>query len=294
MRLKVKLTSQITNLPLSKSQRYDFWTFNKNCPGPFIRARVGDILDIELTNRDNTGMAHNIDFHAVMAPGGGASMLLAEQNETKHAYFRLLYPGLFLYHCAANPLPTHIANGMYGLILVEPEEGLPPVDKEYYVVQTEFYAVPSDDTEYTLEFSYIKGLKEAATDIVFNGKQEALVEKPVMANLGETVRIYFGNAGPNLMSSFHIIGSIMHRVYRDGSLMNPPAQCLQTVAVPPGSACIIEMDSVVPGTFTFIDHAIFRTDKGAVGFLKVLGEYRPDIWDSDDRPTNCTGCKTHD
>lgn len=238
-------------------------------------------------------MAHNIDFHAVTGPGGGSELLLTELEETKTATFKLLYPGLFIYHCAAAPVPVHIANGMYGLVLVEPEEGLPEVDREFYVMQSEIYGEQASDDPKLLEFAYVDGLDEKPRYVVFNGKAEALTENPLQVKTGDRVRVYFGNAGPNLVSSFHIIGNIFDKVYRDGGLISPPERGLQTTLVPPGGATIVEMNAVVPGNYTLVDHSIFRIDKGAVGFLKVSGEPRPDIYASDDNPKRCIGCKLH-
>ena len=124
-RVVVELDTTSELLPVSSAQKYEMWTFNGSVPGPFVRARVGDVLEVRYTNRDKNGIAHNIDFHAVTGPGGGAPALYAEENQTRIGSFALLHPGLFVYHCAAEPVATHIANGMYGLLLVEPEEVRP-------------------------------------------------------------------------------------------------------------------------------------------------------------------------
>jgi len=239
-------------------------------------------------------MAHNIDFHGVTGPGGGAELLLAEKNETKTAYFKLLNPGLFMYHCAAGPVPTHIANGMYGMLLVEPEQGLPRADREFYVMQSEFYGEQSDDDPKMMEHSYVDGLNENPAYVVFNGREGALTDNPLQAKTGERVRIFFGNAGPNLSSSFHIIGTIFDKVYRDGDLVSPPGRSMQVALVPPGGASVLEVDAIVPGSYSLIDHSIFRIDKGAVGFLKVAGHPRLDIFHGEDRPKRCPNCKLHD
>lgn len=293
VQLRVEMNTTIEVQPVSLTHKYEFWTFNRKVPGPLIRARVGDTLEVVYTNNDVSGMAHNIDFHGVSGPGGGAELLLAEQGETKTAYFKLLYPGLFIYHCAAAPVPVHIANGMYGLLLVEPEEGLPKVDREFYVMQSEIYGEPSSEDPKLLWHDYSDGLNENPRHVVFNGKVEALTENPLQARTGERVRIFFGNAGPNLISSFHIIGTIMDIVYREADLLSPPARGLQTTLVPAGGASIIEFDTIVPGTYTLIDHSIFRIDKGAIGFLKVSGDPRPDVFSSQDIPKRCPGCKLH-
>jgi copper-containing nitrite reductase len=291
-RLIVDLQSTVKRSKLSLTEDYEFWTFNDTVPGPFIRCRVGDVLEIHHNNIDMYGIGHNIDFHAVTGPGGGAPVLNAEQNETKVGWFRMLQPGLYIYHCAAAPVPVHIANGMYGLVLVEPEDGLPRVDKEFYVMQSEFYTEPSSDPK-LLDFSYQLGLDEKPTHVVFNGREGALTENPLITDQGDRVRLYVGNAGPNLISSFHIIGSLFDRVYREGDLNSAPSRGLQTTMIPAGGATVVEFDAIVPGNYTLVDHSIFRIEKGAIGFLKVRGSDRKDIYGSNDTPTPCPNCKLH-
>ncbi|KAK3897558.1 nitrite reductase [Staphylotrichum tortipilum] len=303
--LNVSLTTSTKLVQLTNQYKYEQWTFNGTVPGPFIRARAGDVINLTLTNRDATGNPHNIDCHAFTGPGGGATLTTAEENESKTARFKLLYPGLFLYHCAAAPVPVHIANGMYGLIYVEPASPsggptLPPVDREYYVMQSEFYHEPpevDDDGRpaRTVEFSYPGGMREEPNIVVFNGHEAALTrDKPLKANAGETVRVFFGNVGPNLTSAFHVIGSNFLRAYRDGDVLSPPGRFVSTVVVPPGGATVVDMNMVVPGTYALVDHAIFRLDKGAVGFLNVSGAPRPDISGSVGAAgAPCVGCKLH-
>ncbi|EFW13990.1 copper-containing nitrite reductase [Coccidioides posadasii str. Silveira] len=298
--LRVPLTTTTKLSQLTSVYKYDQWTFNDSVPGPFIRARAGDVIELTITNKDPSGNPHNIDCHAFIGPGGGAPLTTVGFNESKTARFQLLYPGLYVYHCAAAPVPVHIANGMYGMIYVQQAEGdLPPVDKEYFVLQSEFYHEPpevEDDGRPSsiVEFSYPNALREEPNVVVFNGSESALTrDKPLTANINETVRLFFGNAGPNLTSSFHVIGSNFKNVYREGDVISPPGQCIQTVSVPPGSATIVDMEMSVPGTYALVDHAIFRMDKGAVGYLNVSGEQRPDIYGSTQPPAPCVGCKLH-
>lgn len=298
--LEVPLSTSTKVAQLTNQYKYEQWTFNDTVPGPFIRARVGDVVDMTFTNHDDTGNPHNIDCHAFTGPGGGASLTTTEENETKTARFKLLTPGLYLYHCAAAPVPVHIANGMYGLMYVQPADGdLPPVDREYYVMQSEFYHEPPEIMDdgrpsKTVEFSYPNGMSEEPNIVVFNGSESAMTrDKPLKAHTGETVRIFFGNAGPNLTSSFHVIGSNFKNVYREGDVLSPPGRFISTVSVPPGGATVVDMKMVVPGTYTLVDHAIFRLDKGAVGFLNVSGKPRPDIYGSAQPPAPCVGCKLH-
>ena len=217
---------------LSEDTKYVFWTFNGHVPGPFIRARVGDTLEIHLKNPSTNGMDHNIDLHAVSGPGGGAAITLAKPGEEKIARFKLLVPGLFAYHCAAPPVNEHIANGMYGLILVEPEKGLSKVDREYYVMQGELYTKGAYGDEGVQSFDTQKAEMEQPTYIVFNGKVRSLLDNPLQAKTGERVRLFFGNGGPNLPSSFHVIGTIFDKVYREGTLETAERN-IQTTLVPP-------------------------------------------------------------
>lgn len=298
--VRVPLITSTKLAQLTSQYKYEQWTFNGTVPGPFIRAKVGDVVELSLTNKDTTGNPHNIDCHAFTGPGGGAAVTTVEENETKTARFKLLYPGLYVYHCAAAPVPVHIANGMYGLMYVQPEkENLPPVDKEYYVMQSEFYHEPpevDDDgrRSETVEFSYPNGLREEPQVVAFNGSESALTrDHPLKAEVGDDVRIFFGNAGPNLTSSFHVIGSHFKKVYRDGDVLSPPSNAIQTVTVPSGGSSIFDLKMQYPGTYTMVDHSIFRLDKGAVGFLNVSGKPVPGIYESPKPPRPCVGCKLH-
>ena len=292
--VKVTLEGGMTPLPLDGQTTYMFWTFNGHTPGPFIRAREGDTLEVHTTNSDASGMPHNVDLHAVTGPGGGAPVTTVVQGEDTTAWFKLLQPGLFIYHCAAPPVMDHIANGMYGLILVEPKQGLPKVDREFYVLQSEFYTKEPAEGATTLEFSHDNGVMEHPRYVVFNGRVGSLVgEGALKAKTGQRVRIYFGNAGPNLISSFHVIGEIFDRVYREGDLISPPGRSIQTTLVPAGGATVVEFDLEVPGSYTLVDHAIFRVGKGGVGFLQVEGEPRHDIYVSQEDAKTCKGCLVH-
>jgi nitrite reductase (NO-forming) len=244
-----------------------------------IRVMVGDTVEIHLKNRKDSQESHNIDFHAVTGPGGGAAMLNTEPGEESKLRFKALNAGLYFYHCAtASPsIPEHIANGMYGGILVEPVGGLKKVEKEYYVVQSEFYTKPGKKGD-TLEFSFENGLAEHPSHVVFNGSAGSLVKNPLTAKVGDTVRMFYINAGPNLVASWHVIGEIFDRVYPEGSIVTPPLQNLQTTVVPAGGSSMAEFKVEMPGTFINVDHSIFRIAKGAVGLLKVEGTANPEIY----------------
>ena len=251
--------------------KYIYWTFGGSVPGSFIRTRVGDEVEFTLKNHPDNKLPHNIDLHAVTGPGGGAaSSFVAPGHQIKFS-FKTLNPGVYVYHCATAPVGMHIANGMYGLILVEPEGGLPPVDREYYVMQGDFYTSGENGEPGLQPFDMQKAVDEDADYVVFNGKVGALTgDNALKAKIGETVRLFVGNGGPNLVSSFHVIGEIFDRVHVEGgSTVN---EDVQTTLIPAGGAAMVEFKIDVPGTFILIDHSIFRAfNKGALGMLKVEG-----------------------
>jgi nitrite reductase (NO-forming) len=255
---------------------YTFWTFGGDVPGSFIRIRVGDDVEFHLNNAPDSKLPHNIDLHAVTGPGGGATSSFTAPGHSSQFSFKALNPGLFIYHCATAPVGMHVANGMYGLILVEPEGGLPPVDHEYYVVQSEFYTAGAYGEEGLQSFDMNKALDERPPYVVFNGAVGSLVgDKALTAKVGETVRLFVGNGGPNLTSSFHVIGEIMDTVYQEGGTV-PTQHNVQTTLIPAGGSAIVEFKVDVPGTFILVDHALFRAfNKGALGMLKVSGP--PDL-----------------
>jgi nitrite reductase (NO-forming) len=257
---------------------YMYWTFGGSVPGSFIRTRVGDEVEFTLSNHPDNKLPHNIDLHAVTGPGGGATSSFVAPGHEKKFNFKTLNPGLYVYHCATAPVGMHIANGMYGLILVEPEGGLPAVDKEYYIMQGDFYTKGENGDPGLQPFDMQKAVDEDADYVVFNGKVGSLTgDNAITAKVGETVRLYVGNGGPNLVSSFHVIGEIFDRVnVEGGSVIN---KNVQTTLIPSGGAAIVEFKVDVPGTFIIVDHSIFRAfNKGALGMLKVEGEENKKIY----------------
>lgn len=277
--IRVDLETIEVEAHLDTNSTFRFWTFNGRVPGPFIRVRVGDTVECYFKNAEDSWMAHNVDFHATTGPGGGAVLTTAMPGEEFAFRFKALNPGLYVYHCAVPPVAMHIANGMYGMILVEPEEGLAPVDREFYVMQGEIYTEEPFGTAGLLTESYDKLINERPEYFVFNGHVGALTEHfPLKANVGETVRIFFGVGGPNFTSSFHVIGEIFDRVYMHASLTSPPLTDVQTVTVPPGGAAVVEFKCEVPGRYVLVDHALSRAERGLAGFLIVDGEEQPDIF----------------
>ena len=265
---------------LAEGTTFGYWTFNGKVPGPFLRVRVGDTVEVSVKNAEDSSMIHSVDFHAATGPGGGAAATQVDPGHEKVFKFKALVPGLFVYHCATPMVAHHIANGMYGLILVEPEGGLPPVDHELYVMQGEIYTEAPFGQRGSQDFSVQKLLNERPEYFVFNGSVGALSKlHPMKAKVGETVRIFFGVGGPNFTSSFHVIGEIFDRVYNLGDVIGPPARGIQTVTVPAGGATIVDFKLEVPGNYILVDHALSRAERGLVGILQVEGPPNPEIFD---------------
>ncbi|MCK5872668.1 MAG: nitrite reductase, copper-containing [Methylococcales bacterium] len=257
---------------------FHYWTFNDTVPGPFLRVRVGDTVKLTLHNDKTSSHSHAIDLHAVTGPGGGAPLTEVEPGETKTMQFKALTAGLFIYHCPAGNPPTHIAMGMYGMILVEPEGGLAPVDKEFYVMQGELYTKGMLGQRGYQDFDSMKMLNERPEYIFFNGRPWSLVEEgELKAKVGERVRIFMGNAGVSKISSFHVIGEIFDTVYPEAALSNP-LKDVQTTLVPSGGATMVELQLDVPGNYALVDHALTRVDRGAWGILNVTGDEDKSIY----------------
>jgi len=268
---------------LDDGSTYRYWTFDNTVPGPFLRIRQGDTVTINLKNAEDSVNIHSVDFHSVTGPGGGAAVTQVRPGETKSFTFKALHPGLFVYHCATPMIAHHISNGMYGMILVEPEGGLPKVDKEYYVMQGELYTAQKHGSRGLQEFSVDKLLDEKPEHLTFNGSMDALTKTFNMtADVGEEVRIFFGVGGPNLVSSFHLIGEVFDRVYDLASFTSPPLKDVQTTLVPPGGATMVEFKVDYPGNYILVDHALSRAEKGLTGILTVHGKADASIFNSDE------------
>jgi nitrite reductase (NO-forming) len=284
--LRVDLTAKEVDGVLADGTTYRYMTFNGTVPGPMLRMRVGDTMEVYVHNEMTSTLPHSIDLHAVTGPGGGAVFTQTLAGEEKMFTFKALQPGLYVYHCATASIGHHISSGMYGLILVEPAGGLPEVDREFYVMQGEIYTAQDYGTKGHLDFSYDKMLDEHAEYFVFNGSAGALTqdEYALRANVGETVRIFFGVGGPNAISSFHVIGEIFDRVYDEGSLTSDPLTDVQTTLVPPGGSTMVEFKVDVPGNYILVDHALSRLERGLAGYLIVEGEDDPTIFSGEGAP----------
>ena len=265
-------------MPISEGVTYTFWTFGGTVPGKFIRVRQGDTVEFHLKNNPNNKMPHNIDLHGVTGPGGGAASSFTAPGHESQFTFKALNQGIYVYHCATAPVGMHVANGMYGLILIEPPEGLEPVDHEYYVMQGDFYTTGKYREKGMQPFDMEKAIDEKPTYVLFNGAEGALTgDKALLAKTNETVRLFVGNGGPNLVSSFHVIGEIFDRVQQEGGTR--VQENVQTTLIPSGGAAIVEFHTQVPGSYVLVDHSIFRAfNKGALAILKVDGPQDKSIY----------------
>ncbi len=263
---------------ISEGVTYTFWTFGGTVPGSFIRVRQGDTVEFHLKNYPDNKMPHNIDMHGVTGPGGGAASSFTAPGHESQFTFKALNQGIFVYHCATAPVGMHIANGMYGLMLVEPPEGLKPVDHEYYVMQGDFYTVGKYRERGHQDFDMQKAIDERPTYVLFNGSEGALVgDRALKAKVGETVRLFVGNGGPNLVSSFHVIGEIFDTVRFEGGTLEQ--HNVQTTLIPSGGAAVVEFHLDVPGSYVIVDHSIFRAfNKGALAILKADGPENKSIY----------------
>lgn len=276
-KVRVKMETVEKTMKMDDGVEYHYWTFDGDVPGRMIRVREGDTVEVEFSNNPSSTVPHNVDFHAATGQGGGAAATFTAPGRTSTFSFKALQAGLYIYHCAVAPVGMHIANGMYGLILVEPKEGLPKVDKEFYIVQGDFYTKGKKGAQGLQPFDMDKAIAEQPEYVVFNGHVGSIAgDNALKAKAGETIRMYVGNGGPNLVSSFHVIGEIFDKVYVEGGkLIN---ENVQSTIVPAGGSAIVEFKVDIPGSYTLVDHSIFRAfNKGALGQLKVEGEENSEI-----------------
>lgn len=270
--VRISLVAQEVISEIAPGIYYNYWTYNKQVPGPMLRIREGDVVEVTLSNDPTSLHDHSIDLHAVNGPGGGAEFTHVAPGETKTFRFTAMNPGLYIYHCAMPNVSTHNSHGQYGLILVEPKEGLAKVDKEFYVVQGELYAIGEIGKRGLVPFDSESLVDGNPNYVVFNGRVESVPR--MHAEVGDTVRIYIGNGGVNLISSFHVIGEIFDAVNPEGAMGDgtTPHANVQTTAVLPGGSSIVEFKVDYPGKYLLVDHALARMNKGAWAVLEVMGE----------------------
>ena len=269
-------TRELTAL-LTDGVAYHFWTFNGTVPGPMLRVRQGDTVEVALRNAPDSLNVHSVNLHAATGPGGGASVSQTAPGDQSVFRFTALHPGVYVYHCMTPMVGNHVANGMYGLVVVEPPAGLPPVDHEFYVMQGDFYTQGARDEPGLQNFDLGKLLHESPEYVVFNGSVGSLSgEHALRATVGDVVRIFYGVGGPNLDSSLHIVGESFDRVWQEGAA--EPVSNVQTTLVPPGGATMVELQLDAPGQYMIEDHHIARLEKGAWAHFIVDGPDRPDVF----------------
>ncbi len=290
----VELEVREVEMEISEGVKYTFWTFGGTVPGSFIRVRQGDTVEFHLKNHPDSKMPHNIDLHGVTGPGGGAASSFTAPGHESQFTFKALNAGLYVYHCATAPVGMHVANGMYGLILIEPPEGLTAVDHEYYVMQGDFYTTGKYREKGLQPFDMQKAIDERPTYVLFNGAESSLIgDKALKAKVGQNVRLFVGNGGPNLVSSFHVIGEIFDKVWFEGG--SKSQENVQTTLVPAGGAVIAEFHTEVPGTYVIVDHSLFRAfNKGALGMLKIEGPENKAIYSGKEVDSTYLGDKAGD
>lgn len=276
--VKISLTAKEVISEVAPGIYFNYWTYDGSVPGPMLRVREGDTVELTLTNDPSSLHAHNIDLHAVTGPGGGAAVTLVHPGESKMFTWKALNPGLYIYHCASMNVSTHNSHGQYGLILVEPKEGLPKVDREFYIVQGELYTKGVIGKKGLTIFDGDALLDEEPNYVTFNGRIETEGVPRMTMQVGQTARIYVGNGGVGLISSFHPIGEIFDTVYPEGGIGGTVLKNIQTTAVLPGGSSIVEFKAEVPGNIVLVDHALARMNKGAWAIIKVEGDPQPDIF----------------
>lgn len=271
---RVRIVISHAKIAIAAGVTYDAWTFDGRVPGPVLRVTEGDTVDFTLVNE--APMPHSLDFHAAeIAPSRAYVNLMP--HDSLHYRFVARVPGAFMYHCGTAPVALHIANGMYGAIIVDPRQGRAPA-KEFVFVQSEFYTRTLPDSTRTIDWDKLLGL--APDYVVFNGREAEYAQHPIKVRVGERLRMYVVNAGPNRFSAFHVVGAIFDRVYLDGSLAHP-LEGVQTVTVPVGGGAIFEARLVEAGTYPFVSHAFADATKGAVGMFEAhmaespAGDTRP-------------------
>lgn len=274
--IRISMTAREVMGEIGKDIYFNYWTYDNQVPGPMLRVREGDTIELSLTNDSSSLHPHNIDLHAVTGTGGGASLTNVAPGETKTFRWKALNPGLYVYHCATPNVSTHNSHGQYGMILVEPTGGLPYVDRELYIMQGELYTEGQLGKKGLAIFDSDALLDGKPNYITFNGRLETTPR--IKANAGEKVRIYVGNGGVNLISSFHLIGEIFDTVYPEGNIGGSVEKNVQTTAVLPGGSSIVEFTLDVPGKYLLVDHALARMNKGAWAMIEVSGDENKDIF----------------
>lgn len=260
----------MTERPMTVAEGYEqlVWTFGDEVPGPVLRVKVGDVVRITLKNPDTNQMPHSIDFHSSMVAWNDEMRTINPGEELVYEY-EAKYAGVYMYHCGTSPALMHIANGMFGMIIVEPTEGLPPVDHEFALVQSEWYLGPQGAT---IDITKASAGAPAPDFVVFNGVANQYADNPIEVPVGETVRVFVLNAGPSTDSSFHVVGTIFHEVIKEGIHLkegNEGSWGSQAVDLSPAQGAIVEMRFDEAGLYPIVTHAFNFVGKGALGLFQA-------------------------
>jgi nitrite reductase (NO-forming) len=278
----VNLLAQEVVGEIEPGATFPFMTFNGQVPGPMIRVREGDTVSLTLRSPVDNAWLHNVDLHAVYGTGGGAAATVVRAGKSKGFFFKAMYPGAFVYHCAIADMDRHISSGMYGMIVVEPKQGMAKVDREFYLGYNEVYTVEPFGKQVPHVFDSDTMARESPTYVLFNGAVNALTKArdgAMKARVGETVRVFLVNGGPNLTCSFHPIGNVWTKAWAEGALASEPRRYVQTVPVAPGSAFVGEMNLPLAETIKLVDHSLSRVvHKGAAAEIEVSGSPNPEIY----------------
>lgn len=280
---EITLTCKEIVSEIEPGVRFKYMTFGGTVPGPMIRVRQGDTVKFTLENpAEHNDEIHNIDFHSVYGTGGGAEATMCPPGVSKTIEFKAMYPGSFIYHCAVPKVDQHISSGMFGMIVVEPPEGLPEVDHEFYFGQHEVYSKLETGEKGDHAFDFEKMKDEIPTYVLLNGEKKAITPDKYGAlkvKRGETARVFLVTGGPNITSNFHPIGNVWTKSWREGAFTNRPEEYLQTCQVAPGSCGVFEMEFPVPEDIYLVDHALSRyANKGMLGVIRVEGEEQPHLF----------------
>jgi nitrite reductase (NO-forming) len=263
----VRIEMKHATVTIAPGVRYAAWTFGGAVPGPVLHVRQGDTVAFTLINGAN--IPHSMDFHAAeIAPSRYYVNVMP--NDSIQYRFVARVPGAFMYHCGTAPVAMHIANGMYGALIVDPAKARPPAE-EFVLVQSEFYMSKSPGADGARMIDWEKLLSQSPDHVVFNGRAGQYATHPIDVRPNELLRLYVVNAGPNRTSAFHVVGGIFERVFEDGSQANPLVG-VQTAEVPVGGGAIFEVRLREPGDYPFVTHAFADATKGGVGVLRALAK----------------------
>lgn len=264
----IDLVIQEKKMTVAKGFVQDVWTFGGTVPGPVIRVKVGDTVRIHLKNPKESRLPHSVDFHSSLVAWNGA-MTSINPGEEKLYEWKAEFAGVWMYHCGTAPALHHIANGMYGMVIVEPKEGLPPVDQEFTLVQSEWYLGPQGEPA-----SLTKAAQGAPSPdfVMFNGVASQYADNPIQIDTNKRVRVFVLNAGPSMDSSFHIVGTIFDTVIKEGVSLAPDNKGhwgSQAVDLSPAQGAIVEFAMVEDGLYPIVTHAFNFVGRGALGLFKA-------------------------